>query len=109
MSTYLIDQPIQFTRQAGDIADVVVTVPDVISLTGKTIKFTVIRTSDGTTVFSKITTDMTVVDQVVTIPILTADTTGKAGSHIWEMVILATGFRVTVGQGTFVITKTYTP
>lgn len=41
MATYLIAREITITRQEGDAADVVVTVPSTLSMTGKTARFQV--------------------------------------------------------------------
>lgn len=105
MSTYLIANEITITRQAGDLADITFTVPEVLSMTGKTAKFQVFD-KNRTAIIEKAAPDLVVNGQVITIPLLAADTQNYAGSHYWELEVTGP---ITIGHGPFIITKTFIP
>lgn len=105
MTTYIIKADITIIRQEGDQADIQILVPDVLSLTGATIKFAV-KTNGGRTVLYKNTDDMTIVGQLITIPLEPEDTKNKAGSHRWEIEISNSDIApVTIGRGDFILVK----
>jgi hypothetical protein len=110
MSTYLIQEPFTITRQAGDISDVVFVLQNTLSLSGKTVKFQV-RSSRGVLIIDKVSpTNITVLSQTITIPLLAADTYGYKGTYSWELEISAsTTFKSTIGFGDFIIIKTTIP
>jgi hypothetical protein len=103
MTTYLIKAQITITRQEGDTADIVITVPALLSMTGYEAQFKVYNTA-GQAVLSKASPATITVDgQIITIPLLAADTKGKPGTHKWELQIAKTGSVITIGKGQFVI------
>jgi len=110
MATYLISSEITITRQEGDTADIVFTGPgaSVIDFTNYTEVTFAVKTNGQTAVFEKSISEGTISknEQVITIPLLSADTKGKAGTHRWEMQISnATPEIITIGKGRFVITS----
>jgi len=102
MATYLIANEITITRQAGDLADITFTVPDVLSMSGKTAKFEVID-KNRKTILKKVSPDITISGQVITIPLIPSDTQNYPGTHYWELKVSTP---ITIGHGSFVITKT---
>jgi len=110
MATYLYGSLITITRQEGDTADLVFTVPDSLSMTPFTeVKFQLNKGLTGSTMrwIKKLSlAEMTVALQVITIPLNAADTTGYSGNNNWELEVSnATPTIITIGKGTFVITK----
>lgn len=105
MATYLVQSSISITRHEGDIADVVFTIPNPpLDITGYGVRFWV-KDSSGRTIIRKDTVDatITVAGQLVTIPLLPADTKGHAGKHSWESEIYDINGPITIGYGPFVI------
>lgn len=104
MATYLIKREIQIARQEGDTADVVVVVPDVIDMGNYQARF-VVKDSSRRAVIDKKSVDgvLTVTGQTITIPLLVADTKGKAGKHRWELQLTNATEVITIGRGAFVI------
>ena len=107
MSDRYITTPITIQHQAGDTGDIVIQVPAAISLIGKTLRFAVLKSS--TILFEKTQPDLTVVGQVITIPLEEADTNGLYGTFHWELELMNSGETqiITLGQGDFVIIRTY--
>lgn len=105
MPTYLIKSDITITRQEGDVADIVITVPVLLSMTGKTAKFSVFDTNNKA-IIAKTTGTLTIDGQVITIQLLPADTLRKAGKHRWELEVVDANGPITIGRGPFVIVKT---
>lgn len=105
MATYLIANEITITRQAGDLADITFTVPDILSMTGKTAKFEVID-KNRSVIINKVAPALTVAGQVITVPLLSADTQNFAGTHYWELEVTGP---ITIGHGNFIIAKTIIP
>lgn len=105
--TYLIEEDIALERQEGDSAALRFLVPDIISLTGMTIRFEVkTRRTPRDLIFAKQGNVWTVSGQVITASMAPADTRGKAGVHRWECQInnaLSTKL-ITIGRGNFTIT-----
>ena len=109
MSTYLIENQFPITRQQGDISDVVFVLQNTLPLTGMTVKFQV-RNSRGDLLLDKVSpTNITVVGQQITIPLLKVDTETLKGTLTWECEITKEGTRITIGQGEFIVVKTYIP
>jgi len=105
MATYLIAREITITRQEGDVADIVITVPAILSMTGRTVKFEV-RNANGSVQLAKTGSSLTVTGQIISIPLLPADTEGKPGKFTWECEISDANGPITIGKGAFVIVKT---
>ena len=106
MATYLIENDFQITRQEGDIADIVFVVQNTLLLTGMTVKFQVFN-SKGEILIDKVSpTNITVVSQQITIPLLQADTQSLKGSMTWECELTGTGKRITIGKGIFLLVNT---
>jgi hypothetical protein len=105
MPTYLVERPITITRQEGDLADIVFTIPAILNPADYGIRLSV-KDDKGRTVLKMDTAanDITVQDQMVTIPLLPADTKGKPGNHKWEVEIYKDDGPITIGYGSFVIT-----
>ena len=104
MATYLIAREITITRQEGDVADIVITVPAALSMTARTPVFQV-RDTSNRAIINKTTPAITVQAQVINIPLLPADTKGKPGKHRWELQVTDTNGPVTIGRGNFEIIK----
>jgi len=106
MATYIIGEEIHIRRQAGDNADLEVIVPNQLPITGADVTFK-LRDPDGVTLFTKTTTDCTIIQQTITIPFLPSDTRGRAGKHRWELQLQKpTDYgTVTIGRGDFNIIK----
>lgn len=105
MSTYLIKSEKTITRQEGDVADIVITVPALLSLSGMTAKFQVSDNSHKI-VISKLDDDIAINDQVINIPLLPEDTEGFAGKFRWELQVVNEDGPITIGKGPFNITGT---
>lgn len=107
MATYLIKQEKQITRQEGDTADVVFTLPEFIDPNDYEIKFSVFsNVSQGTLMFSK-SEEITIEDQKITVPILPEDTLSQEGDKYWELSISKESAKHTIGKGKFKIVKIY--
>lgn len=107
MATYLIKQEKQITRQEGDTADVVFTLPELINPSEYEIKFSVFsNVAQGTLLFEK-QEEITIEEQVVTVPILPADTLHQEGDRYWELSISNESAKHTIGKGKFKIVKIY--
>lgn len=106
MATYIIDEDILITRQEGDDADIVFTVPDVLSLNGATAKFQAYNT-DGVKIIDKsIGSGIAIDGQKITIDLIPFDTLNKANVHRWELEITTSQNKViTIGRGSLKITK----
>lgn len=102
-----ITTPITIQHQAGDTGDIVITVPAAISLAGKTLRFAVLKGTN--TIFEKTQPDLTVSVQDVIIPMLEADTNGLYGTYHWELELMNSNATqvITLGQGDFIIIRTY--
>lgn len=105
MTTYLIRREKTLTRQEGDVADIVITVPAIISMTGRTAKFQV-RDKYNKVIITKSGNGLTVNGQVITIPLLPADTEGKGEKNRWELEVINSSGPITIGKGPFFITGT---
>lgn len=105
MPTYLVERAITITRQEGDLADVIFTIPDILNTTGYDIRFSV-KDNNGRNVIKKDTAEnnITVQEQMVTILLFPADTKGKPGTHKWEAELYKADGPITIGYGAFVIT-----
>jgi len=101
MSTYLIASEKTITRQEGDDADLVITVPALYSMTSATVIFEV-QDSKGNVIFTKTPTPAL---QVITITFNAVDTKGYAGNKRWELQCTKGGKIATLGRGDFIITK----
>jgi len=105
MATYIVATEITITRKEGNLADIAFTVPDIFSLTGKTVKFAV-EDINGSSIMLKEGADVTIAGQLITIPLLPADTDNHAGKHRWEMNAYDAELQpITIGRGVFVIDK----
>jgi hypothetical protein len=102
MPTYL-KANINLTRQAGDIADIVIIVPEALNMTGRTVNFRV--TDKAGRILIKNPAGLTIEAQTITIPLLPVDTKGKAGSHNYEVEVVNQQGPITILAGTFTITK----
>lgn len=107
MATYLIGSEITIKRQAGDTADIVFTVPSILDMSQFTeVKFQVGNSSS--VVISKALSEgeLSVSGQVITIPLLAADTKNRAGgSNNWELEVSNETEIITIGRGTFEIMR----
>lgn len=107
MATFIIGSEINISRQEGDTADIVFTVPSILNLDLFTeVKFQVKNATK--TIFSKSLTDnnLTVLSQTITIPLAVADTANKTGTHRWELEISNdTPEVITIAKGNFTIIK----
>ena len=101
MSTYLIASEKTITRQEGDDADIVMTIPDEFSMTGATVIFQVEDTK-GNVIFTKTPTPSL---QVITIPIDAVDTKTHYGNRRWELQVTRSEKITTIGRGDFIIDK----
>lgn len=103
MATYLISREITITRQEGDAADVVVTVPATLSMTGKTARFQV-RDSGNRVIINK-EDEIAIVGQGITILLDPEDTARHSGRHRWELEVRDANGPITIGRGDFIIVK----
>lgn len=103
MTTYLIKRTRTITRQAGDVADIVFTVPEVLSLVGKEVTFCIADSSKSTLITKSLNNGAIVVEQVITILLDPQDTTGLEGTYLWELQISDTDGPITIGRGEFII------
>jgi hypothetical protein len=103
MATFIIKQEIPITRQEGDHSDIVIHVPAILPIDGATVEFAVFKA--GAKIIKKVNADMTITDQVITIPFLPADTKGKPGTHKWELQIIRESVITTIGRGPFIIVQ----
>ena len=99
MATYLISREISITRQEGDAADVVVTVPSTLSMTGKTARFQV-RDSGNRVIINK-EDEIAIVGQGITILLAPEDTARHAGKHRWELEVSDANGPIKIGGGDF--------
>jgi hypothetical protein len=104
MATYLVRAPKQITRHEGDLADISIIVPEILSLAVYGVRFQV-KDSSGRSIFRKDTADatITVAGQTANIALLPADTKGRAGNHKWEAELYNQNGPITIGYGQFVI------
>ena len=104
MPTYLVKKEIAITRQEGDTADVVFTVPEVLDLSLYLIRFHVMD-NNRRFIFYKNTEVGTIQKdgQTITIPLSALDTKTKTGTHRWEMELFNQNENITIGKGSFVI------
>jgi hypothetical protein len=109
MSTYLIKEDFTITRQQGDISDVVFVLQNTLPLTGLTVKFHVFNTKDECLLAKISPTDITVLGQQITIPLLKDDTETLKGTLRWECELTSSTKRITIGKGAFVVVKTHIP
>jgi hypothetical protein len=105
MPTYLIGKEIAITRQEGDVADIVVTVPDILSMDGKTARFQV-RDAGNRMIINKDQTGIDIDGQIITIELQPADTSKKSGKYRWELEVADDDGPITIGRGNFDIVKT---
>lgn len=101
MATYLIANEIDITRQEGDTADIVFTVPVSMSLSGATVIFQVLD-NKGNVLIEKTPTPA---GQNITVLLEPTDTKGHYGNKRWELEITKTGNIYTIGKGDFIIVK----
>ncbi len=90
------------TRQEGDTSKIRVTVPDAITLSGRTIHFEV-RDRARNIVFEKSGADWTVTGQIAEADVSEADTKGKRGKHRYEMQVWDSNVVLTILKGTFTV------
>jgi|GEM_PF-3965241 hypothetical protein len=104
MPSYIVQEEILITRQAGDSFDIVITIPNTHPMIGATIKFAIALRN---MVFVlKTLEDCTVNGQELTINFQPADTTGKSGPFNWELEITSSnGLVNTLGRGPFYLIK----
>lgn len=103
MATYLISREKTITRQEGDVADIVITVPALLSMTGKTAHFAV-ADNGGRNVINK-EKDISIDEQVISIVLKPEDTSRKAGKYRWELEVKDANGPITIGKGDFIIVK----
>lgn len=110
MPTYLITQEIPITRQEGDTADIVFTVPTVLDMTGMTVRFQVFkgRTPYGNKVLisKKTGLGISTSGQVITVTLDPSDTVGISGVRVWELQVVheaGSNERYTIGRGDFIV------
>lgn len=103
MATYLISREIAIVRQEGDAADIAVTVPAELSMTGKTARFQV-RDSGNRVIINK-DDEIAIVGQAITIVLAPDDTARHAGNHRWELEVSDANGPITIGRGNFTIVK----
>lgn len=106
MATYLIAKEITITRKAGDVADIVITVPVALSMSGRTARFGVFR-QDESQVMLKEAVDCVVSGQTITIALAPEDTEGKQGDHVWELEVINDDGPITIGKGDFKIQRAW--
>lgn len=106
MPRYLVKTEILITVQEGDTpAPVEFIVPDILDMSTYHIRFKVFGTNRQT-IFTKTDEDssITVTGQLISIPMLVSDTTGKSDTHRWEAELYNnTPEIITIGRGPFVI------
>lgn len=104
--SYIIEKRIPLPpRQEGDTGQIQFEVPEEIPMAGRTVTFLVVSRL-GDEIMRKVSpTTITLSGQVITIPLLPADTKGKSGTHQWEMEFTGMGETITVGHGDITITK----
>jgi hypothetical protein len=105
MAAYIIKSEIKITRQEGDDSEIVIIVPDILSLNSSTAKFQV--KSQCGLIFQRASGDgITINGQTISIILVPANTKGKSGKYRWELEITTgTGKIITIGRGDFVIEK----
>ena len=103
MATYLITREITITRQEGNPSDVIINVPESLSLSGKTAHFRVVD-SAGKIIIDK--EDEIVIDgQTLTVLLVASDTARKSGKFRWQLDVSDANGPITIGKGDFVINK----
>ncbi|MBK6284973.1 MAG: hypothetical protein IPF54_22135 [Draconibacterium sp.] len=82
----------------------IIIVPEVINMLSYNARFSV-KDNNRRTLIDKKSQDgvITIIGQTITIPLLIADTKGKAGKHSWELEISNTNEVFTIGRGIFII------
>ena len=106
MASYLIEQEETITRQEGDVADIEITVPDLLPMTAKQVHFQVFD-PNGRRIIDKPVGSISIVGQVITIPLYPLDTLNHSGKNTWELKIYDQSGPVTCGKGMFQIVKTH--
>lgn len=104
MATYLIAKEITITRKEGDKSDVVFTVPEIIDLADKTVRFGIFR-QDGSEVHVPLPENIAKSGQVITIDFPADAFLGQEGTHVWELEVSANDSPITIGKGDFKILK----
>jgi len=99
MATYLIGSEITIKRQTGDVADLVITVPAVLSLTGLQAWFQVTDTNNKK-IIDKLPADITIVGQVITIHLAAEETNNHVGKFRWSLKVTGP---IHIGRGVFEI------
>lgn len=108
MSTsYLVSVKKKIERKEGDDNIVVITVSNMLTLTGKTILFQVRSNNDELIIEKTNSSGITRVGQVLTIALAPGDTKGKSGIYNWELQISTSTLPTTIGEGVFIIRKEY--
>lgn len=108
MATYLIAKEITIIRKAGDVADIVFTVPQVLPLAGRQVSWGAYN-QNNTELILKTHNDMTIDGQQVTIPLKPEDTNGHHGTHVWELVVTDDEGPITIGKGDLIIQRAWLP
>lgn len=101
MSTYLIGREITITRQTGDVADLVITVPDVLPLTGLQVWFRVVDLNNQN-IIEKLPDDITIAGQVITIHLEEGETKNHIGKYRWSLWVTGP---IHIGRGDFEIIR----
>jgi hypothetical protein len=104
MTTYLIKRERTITRQEGDVADVVFTVPNIFNLVGKTIKFKVYTYAKEEILELSSGNGITVDTQTITCLLSPSLLVGYAGKHRWELEASDITGPITIGKGDFIVT-----
>jgi hypothetical protein len=105
MNTYLIAREIAITRQEGNVANVVITVPDLFPMEGRSAIFEV---TDQTTrtLFKKTESDgLTISGQIITVSLEEKDTDRRVGMHHWKLRATGGEGIVDIGNGPFIVVK----
>jgi hypothetical protein len=107
MATYLIGSETEIKRQEGDTGDIIITMPESLSMTPYTQTKFQVKNLSGTVIINKSVSagTITVSGQTITIPLLTTDTKGYAGQYRWELEISNSTEVITVAKGVFIIVE----
>ena len=102
--SYIVKTKYKITRQAGDTGEIVFIVPEAISLTTMDVLFQV-RDDRGKLLFEKKTEDseITIIDQEITILLENEDTALKHGEYNWELELHNTTEVSTIAKGQFIL------
>lgn len=104
MTTYLATKPFKLTRKEGDSGDIVLKVPDVLSMTGRKFQFQIRDSFDNIRLTKTEELGATITGQIISIVLNESDLVGLSGTHTWEAEVTNPG-RITIGFGTFVVLK----